>query len=94
MSDAPLTPDQFAALRDLTMTAGGALQRIKPGTLDEAAGMIERDLRASKSLLLTPIARRKGEKLAAAFRAAETLREACRQAAATFDLVDPHEVAQ
>lgn len=91
---ASLTAEQFTAIRDLTMTAGGLLQRIKPGTLDAAANMIESDLRSSKSLMLSPIARRKGEKLAAALRAAETLRAACAAAALTFDLVDPNERPQ
>lgn len=91
---APLTAEQFVVLRDLAMTAGEVLQRVVPGMLDEAAATIEHGLNSEKSLALSPVARRKSERLAAVFRVAETLRDVCAKAAVTFDLVDPHEAGE
>lgn len=86
-----LTQADFVTVRNTCMIAGAPLQRFKPGGLDECAKVIERDLANAKTLLLSSINRRRGEKLAKMLRAAETFRQACADYALIMDIADPAE---
>ncbi len=86
------TQADFVTCRDVCLAAGGLLQRFKPGGLDELSKVITKDLQNAKALMLSTVARRRGEALAKLFVAAETFRQAAADAVATMDFVDPNEV--
>lgn len=85
------TQEDFLTVRDACLISGAALQRFKPGGLDAMAEMIERDLANAKSLMLSAINRRRGEKVAKVFRAAEKFREACADLHLSLNMIDPSE---
>lgn len=85
------TQDDFATAKDLIMGVGALLQRFRPGVLPAMAKVVHADLQDAKSLLLTPIKRRRGEKLVRTLIAAEILRKRTAELALIMDMVDPED---
>lgn len=85
------TKEDFVAVRDVVMTAGALFQRFQPGGLRALADVVRNDLAKSKSLMLSPINRRRGEKLQALFEAAEDFRAAADAYALIMSIADPDE---
>lgn len=83
--------DDYTMAKELCLAAGLPLQRIRPGALDLMSDNIAATLGKAAALQATTIQRRRSQKLAELFRAAETFRAACASYVVTMDIADPSE---
>lgn len=81
----------FAGARDLVMGVGAMLQNFKDGVLPAMADVVHKDLNDAKSLMLSPIKRRRGQKLVRVLLAAEILKRRTAELALIMDMVDPED---
>jgi hypothetical protein len=85
------TAQDFSAAHDMIMGVGALLQRFKDGVLPAMAEVVHADLNDAKSLMLTPIKRRRGRKMVRLLLAAEILKKRAAEMALIMDIVDPED---
>ena len=85
------TAEDFAAARELVMGVGALLQRFKDGVLPAMAEVVHKDLQSGKSLMLSSLKRRRGQKLVRVLIAAELLKKRTAELALLTEILDPED---
>lgn len=85
------TAQDFTGAHDVIMGVGALLQHFKDGVLPAMAEVVHKDLSDAKSLMLTPIKRRRGRKMVRLLLAAEILKKRAAEMALIMDIVDPED---